>query len=174
MTTVRRFSCFDLLRFNEVNLDNLTETYHLPFYQQYMALWPEYCQVVQGAGGKIMGYILGKVEGEGRTWHGHVTAVTVGPNYRRMGLARRLMDMLEDVTEKVHNAYYVDLFVRASNQVAITMYERLGYQIYRRVLGYYSGQEDAFDMRKSMARDKDKRAMIPLKRPVKPEELEFD
>lgn len=38
----------------------------------------------------------------------------------------------------------MDLFVRASNVVAIAMYHRLGYVIYRRVLGYYSGEEDAF------------------------------
>ena len=44
-----------------------------------------------------------------------------------------------------HNAYFVDLFVRASNQAAITMYEHFGYSVYRRVIGYYSGDppEDA-------------------------------
>jgi hypothetical protein len=29
-----------------------------------------------------MGYILGKVEGKGTNWHGHVTAVTVAPDFR--------------------------------------------------------------------------------------------
>lgn len=29
-----------------------------------------------------MGYIMGKSEGEGEKWHGHVTAVTVAPEYR--------------------------------------------------------------------------------------------
>jgi N-terminal acetyltransferase B complex catalytic subunit len=29
-----------------------------------------------------MGYILGKAEGEGTSWHGHVTAVTVAPDFR--------------------------------------------------------------------------------------------
>lgn len=45
-----------------------------------------------------------------------------------------------------YNAYFVDLFVRASNSVAINMYKKFGYIIYRRVLGYYSGleEEDAF------------------------------
>lgn len=40
----------------------------------------------------------------------------------------------------------MDLFVRMSNKVAIDMYERLGYSVYRRVLEYYSGDpdEDAF------------------------------
>lgn len=34
-------------------------------------------QVAEGPGGQTMGYILGKAEGEGEQWHGHVTAVTV-------------------------------------------------------------------------------------------------
>ena len=43
-------------------------------------------------------------------------------------------------------AYFVDLFVRISNKVAIDMYRQLGYSVYRRVLEYYSGDpdEDAF------------------------------
>ncbi len=41
----------------------------------------------------------------------------------------------------------MDLFVRASNDVAITLYEKLGYVIYRTVLKYYSasGDTDAED-----------------------------
>ncbi len=42
--------------------------------------------------------------------------------------------------------FFVDLFVRVSNQVAVEMYTKLGYNIYRRVIEYYSGEkdEDAF------------------------------
>ena len=49
-----------------------------------------------------MGYIMGKAEGKGEQWHGHVTAVTVAPAYRRQGLARTLMGMLEETTEKMY------------------------------------------------------------------------
>lgn len=40
--------------------------------------------------------------------------------------------------------------------------------------GYYSGDEDAFDMRKAMPRDVNKQSVVPLKRDVHPHELEFD
>jgi hypothetical protein len=33
-----------------------------------------------------MGYIMGKAEGKGKDWHGHVTALTVAPEFRRIGL----------------------------------------------------------------------------------------
>ena len=47
---------------------------------------------------------------------------------RKQGLAQRLMDILEEVTESVHRGYFVDLFVRASNAAAIAMYHKVGYQ----------------------------------------------
>lgn len=130
--------------------------------------------MAESVGNERTGYILGKVEGEGKSWHGHVTAVTVGPMYRRQGIARILMEKLEDVTANMHDGYFVDLFVRESNKTALSMYKKLGYSKYRTVLGYYSNAEDALDMRKAMPRDVKKQSIVPLKRPVRPEDLEFD
>ncbi|KAK2163253.1 hypothetical protein LSH36_83g04092 [Paralvinella palmiformis] len=173
MTTIRPFTCDDMFRFHNVNLDPLTETYGLPFYMQYLAHWPEYFQVAESPSGEIMGYIMGKAEGHAENWHGHVTALTVAPDFRRLGLAAKLMNILEEISEKKH-CLFVDLFVRVSNQVAVDMYKRLGYSVYRRVLEYYSGEEDedAFDMRKALSRDVHKQSVIPLPHPVRPEELE--
>ena len=44
---------------------------------------------------------------------------------RRQRLAQKLMNDLEDITEKVHKAYFVDLFVRVSNATAIQMYNKV-------------------------------------------------
>ena len=81
------------------------------------------------------------------------------------------MEYLEEVTVKRHNGFFVDLFVRPSNEVAINMYKNLGYIVYRTVLAYYSGgadqdSEDSYDMRKAMPRDKDKTTVIPLDKPI--------
>ena len=154
MTSLRRFKCDDLFRFNNVNLDVLTETYSMGFYLQYLAKWPEYFQVTESPSGQLMGYIMGKAEGEGnqlpsvKTLHGHVTAVTVAPEYRRLGLARRMMRILEDISIVSHSCYFVDLYVRKSNALAIDMYQRLGYSVFREVIGYYSGEENAYDKSK--------------------------
>lgn len=83
-----------------------------------------------------------------------------------------------------HNGYFVDLFVRASNAVAIAMYQKVwrgrrggtlsrgvllqhlhcgvydgarlppqfGYSVYRRVIGYYSNEEDAYGEQSSLPR----------------------
>lgn len=44
--------------------------------------------------------VMGKAEGTGENWHGHVTALTVAPDYRRLGLAATLMQILEEESEK--------------------------------------------------------------------------
>ena len=74
MTSIRPFQCDDLFKFNHINLDPLTETYNIPFYLQYLSTWPAFCSVVEDPSGRLMGYVLGKAEGEGKLWHGHVTA----------------------------------------------------------------------------------------------------
>ena len=173
MTTTRAFRCEDFFRFNNINLDALTETYNVSFYYMYMSTWPDYFKVEEHPSGKLMGYIMGKAEGEGTLWHGHVTAVTVAPEFRRRGLGRKLMHSLERTSESVFDAYFVDLFVRVSNSLAISMYTRLGYSVYRRVIGYYSGTEDAFDMRKALPRDREKRSIVPLEHPIYPDDLEW-
>lgn len=178
MSSLRPFHALDLFHFNLTNLDVLTENYDPSFYLQYLAKWPTLCSVMESAGGRIMGYsmfsmstlssitrlvllpqnsrltpnsptVLGKAEGEYTDWHGHVTAVSVAPDFRRLGLAKTMMDELERVTTSVYNGYFVDLYVRVSNRLAIRMYEGFGYSVYRCVVQYYSAgpgevEEDAY------------------------------
>ncbi|KAB1199057.1 N-alpha-acetyltransferase 20 [Morella rubra] len=51
-----------------------------------------------------MDSVMGKVEGHGESWHGHVTAITVAPGYRRQQLAKKLMNLLEEISDKI--TYY--------------------------------------------------------------------
>ena len=132
---------------------------------------------------------------------GHVTAVTVSPEYRRLGIApatkhiihllalnththctclikigvaNNLMRELEKISNVVYNAHFVDLFVRKTNALAIAMYTQLGYSIFRRVLSYYSdNSEDAYDMRKALVRDVHKSSIVVIKETITPAELEW-
>lgn len=95
-------------------------------------------------------------------WHAHITALTVAPHARRLGLARTLSKTLEHAGDE-YDAWFVDLFVRKSNLIAQKLYKGMGYSVYRRVVEYYNdnptapeeGEEDAYDMRKPLSRDKD-------------------
>ncbi|KAI6190025.1 N-alpha-acetyltransferase 20-like protein [Aphelenchoides bicaudatus] len=168
MRKIRPFRPLDLLKFNNINLDKYTETYSISFYLQYLTSWPEYFLVAEDVDGTIMGYseltfdVMGKAEGTGENWHGHVTAISIAPAYRRMGLARELMSQLEQTSE--------------DNVIAVQMYERMGYVVYRRIIDYYSGEvpEDAFDMRKALSADTEGKSVIPLKEPVNSADLEED
>lgn len=46
--------------------------------------------------------VMGKAEGSvaREEWHGHVTALSVAPEFRRLGLAAKLMELLEEISEK--------------------------------------------------------------------------
>lgn len=93
-------------------------------------------------------------------WHTHITALTVAPEARRLGIGKILTEQLEAAAD-ANDAWFMDLFVRRSNHRAITFYESMGYTVFRVVKDYYGdhatdstkSSEDAFDMRKSMKRD---------------------
>lgn len=59
-------------------------------------------------------------------WHGHITVLTVAPAWRRLGHARRLTERLERGSD-INDAWFVDLYVRASNKIAVGMYTGMGY-----------------------------------------------
>ncbi|KAF8199139.1 N-acetyltransferase [Pholiota molesta] len=165
-----------MFKFNNINLDIWTETYGIGFYLSYLSRWPDLCCVQAAPGGRMMGYVLGKAEGTGPEWHGHVTAITVAPEYRRLSLARKMMSLLEMVSEEIYKGFFVDLYVRCNNVVAIDMYEKMGYSVYRRVREYYGSlgigkggkdEEDAsVNMRKPLARDTNRRSVRPNGRDI--------
>ncbi|KAH9814989.1 acyl-CoA N-acyltransferase [Melampsora americana] len=159
MSLLRPFSALDLFKFNNVNLDPWTETYSVSYYLQYLTYWPSLINLTQSSNHSIMGYVMAKTEGNSSDWHGHISAITVSPSYRQLSLAKSMMNLIQKVSN-LSNCFFIDLFVRVSNSIAIEFYERLGYSVYRRILGYYDGfdlveQEDAFDMRKSLDADPD-------------------
>lgn len=161
----------DLRNFNNVNLDYWTEMYTTTFYATYLIKDPDLCVVAESSSGAIAGYLLAKVEGTGLDWHSHISAVSVSPEFRKLGVARFLLDYFETVSESVHFCYFADLYVRMSNTVAIEMYMRRGYEVFRVVKGYYSGEEDAYDMRKPLRRDSGRKSLVGAGKDVTPEEL---
>lgn len=56
MVTLKPFTSWDLLKYNRVQFDPLTETYGFSFYMAYLARWPEYMQKLETAAGSIIGY----------------------------------------------------------------------------------------------------------------------
>ncbi|KAL8455572.1 hypothetical protein Emag_000701 [Eimeria magna] len=150
MAVLRPLRAGDLHALELVNGDVFTETFGLSFYLKHLSAWPELCIAAEAPDGALLGYIIGKVEGEGDSWHGHVTALSVSPESRSCGLAGRLLDALEAVCRDIHKCFFVDLYARMGNQPAVSFYFKRGYSVYKTEKGYYSGNEDALDMRKPL------------------------
>jgi len=75
----------------------------------------------------------------------HLNLLAVEPAARRLGIARRLLEWLEE-TARVGGIFAVSLEVRAGNMGARAFYRMLGYQEIRALPGYYSGRETAIRM----------------------------
>ena len=85
------------------------------------------------------------------------------------------MDYLEELTAK-RKGWYVDLFVKKSNDIAVAMYRNLGYTVYQEVKNYYSGPnpENCYDMRKRMPRDVKKEIVVKTGKIINPRDLKYN
>ena len=93
-------------------------------------------------GERLVGYIINSRYVD--AWH--VMNVAVDPRYRRRGIATRLLDRLFEVTADDGRRGYT-LEVRVSNEAAIALYERLGFERRGMRRGYYTdNREDALIM----------------------------
>ena len=43
--------------------------------------------------------VMAKVEGNKENWHGHVTCLSVAPEFRRQGVSKELMNVFEKISE---------------------------------------------------------------------------
>lgn len=76
----------------------------------------------------------------------HITNVAVAPEYQSQGIGTFLISYMMTVAAQI-KFHRISLEVRVSNQAAIRLYERLGFQLIRRKKHYYGDDgEDAFDM----------------------------
>ncbi|KXZ47730.1 hypothetical protein GPECTOR_33g612 [Gonium pectorale] len=119
------------------------------YYLYHILSWPQLLQVAEDYDGKIVGYVLAKMEEEASEPHGHITSVAVARTHRKLGLATKLMSATHKAMEEVFGAKYVSLHVRVTNKVAVHLYtQTLGYQIFDIEGKYYADGEDAYEMRK--------------------------
>ncbi|TYJ52304.1 hypothetical protein B9479_007090 [Cryptococcus floricola] len=98
MSVIRPFDPTDVLRFNNINQDPWTATYHNGYYATYALQWPDWCVSVEDAyDPSLKAYMIAKNEppAPDPQHHGHLTALSITPSHRGLGLARVLMDILE-------------------------------------------------------------------------------
>ncbi|GLE01592.1 hypothetical protein PINS_up010422 [Pythium insidiosum] len=149
MVSIRNATVQDLLQMQNANLWCLPENYQLKYYYYHIMTWPQLLYVAEDHNGKIVGYVLAKMEEEASVPHGHITSLAVLRTHRKCGIATKLMKAAQRAMVENFNAEYVSLHVREGNAAAIHLYRKtLEYQVYDIEKGYYADGEDAYDMRK--------------------------
>ena len=91
---------------------------------------------------RMVGFVAGDIRrSENTAW---IATIGVLPEYRRRGIASRLLAAVEGQVKTAR----IRLSVRMSNQPAILVYQRLGYQRVGNWPGYYQDGEDALVLEK--------------------------
>jgi len=100
-------------------------------------------EVGAGAGLGLVGFAVAQREGE----IGYVVTLDVAPQWRRRGLARRLMAEVE-AKMRAAGARKMELHVSVENEGAVRFYEGLGYERAGRAKGFYGRGMDGLVYRK--------------------------
>jgi len=132
-------------------MNTLPEHYSDYFFESILRELPE-AFVVAEVNDNIIGYIMCKIEFGfsnfrklGFVKKGHVVSVAVLDQHRGRGVGRALMlEGVNGVVSRKSDEIYLE--VRISNEPAIKMYEKLGFQIKSRLRTYYRDGEDAYLM----------------------------
>ncbi len=92
--------------------------------------------------GLILGYIVADAGQGFGTAIGHVKDLAVHPDHRNRGIGTRLLD--RGFTQlRQQGVSRVKLEVRVSNEEAISLYERFGFEAHHTIPQYYDDGEDA-------------------------------
>eukprot|EP00918_Siedleckia_nematoides_P059501 GHVU01129732.1.p1 GENE.GHVU01129732.1~~GHVU01129732.1.p1 ORF type:complete len:222 (+),score=51.62 GHVU01129732.1:390-1055(+) len=151
MVSVRPATIDDLFAMQHCNLHCLPENYQMKYYLYHALSWPQLLHVAEDAGGRIVGYVLAKMEDDASPRRGHITSLAVQRTHRQMGIASKLMKASHEAMDKVFDAEQSSLHVRVSNRAALTLYmDSLGYKVINTEEKYYADKEDAYFMRKDL------------------------
>ena len=160
MVSIRRATVEDLLLMQQTNLLCLPENYQFKYYIYHYLSWPSLLHVAEEHNGKIVGYVLAKLEDEDVApgiIQGHITSISILRTYRRLGLASKLMSFAIKSMQEYYDADFVSLHVRVKNRAALHLYHKtLGFDVVGIEKEYYADREDAYKMRKYFKKDKKK------------------
>ncbi|XP_027956309.1 N-alpha-acetyltransferase 11 [Eumetopias jubatus] len=156
----------DLINMQHCNLLCLPENYQMKYYFYHGLSWPQLSYIAEDEGGKIVGYVLAKMEEDpDDVPHGHITSLAVKRSHRRLGLAQKLMDQASRAMIENFSAKYVSLHVRKSNRAALHLYSNtLNFQVSEVEPKYYADGEDAYAMKRDLSQMADELRQLELKK----------
>eukprot|EP01029_Cantina_marsupialis_P020097 TRINITY_DN4686_c0_g1_i2.p1 TRINITY_DN4686_c0_g1~~TRINITY_DN4686_c0_g1_i2.p1 ORF type:complete len:131 (+),score=24.72 TRINITY_DN4686_c0_g1_i2:67-459(+) len=124
MVSIRPANVEDLIKIQDANLHCLPENYQMKYYFYHDLTWPELTFVAEDSTGKIVGYVMGKLDEESKDANrAHITSLAVLRSHRKLGLATKLMEATNRAMVDVYDAENVSLHVRESNEGAYHLYK---------------------------------------------------
>jgi [ribosomal protein S18]-alanine N-acetyltransferase len=100
--------------------------------------------------GEVVGFVIVHIDRVAAGRRGYVVTLDIAAEYRRRGLAGRMMQAVEMLAEAA-GALRMELHVFTENEGAIRFYERRGYErVARRRRFYGADGLDAFEYRKEL------------------------
>eukprot|EP00055_Hartaetosiga_balthica_P018577 m.134819 g.134819 ORF g.134819 m.134819 type:complete len:162 (-) comp9740_c0_seq1:111-596(-) len=151
MVSLRTAVAEDILQMQNCNLLCLPENYQIKYYLYHILTWPQLSHVAEDEDGKIVGYVMAKMDEDDNEPVGHVTSLAVKRSHRRLGIARKLMDQAAQAMVDNYQATLCSLHVRRSNRAALNLYQKnLGFETYEVETKYYADGEDALAMRRKL------------------------
>jgi ribosomal-protein-alanine N-acetyltransferase len=152
---LRKFALSDLKKVVHINQACLPENYTDFFFLDLYKRFPE-TFIVAEENGELVGYIMCRIEVGlssfgfgGLMKKGHIVSVAVIPEYRRRGLGEGLVTKAMEGM-RLYGAKQSYLEVRATNESAIDLYKKLGFDVTRTIHGYYADGEDAYVMSRKL------------------------
>ncbi len=148
---IKRCNLDDLDGVIKVNEEELPEDYPYFFYKSILDNYPESFLIAQNSFGKIIGYIMWRVEKTPSIDSlryvntGHLVSIAVSQGYRKKGIAKSLLTNSMNAIKKYKIHEYV-LEVRVSNYNAIKLYEQFNFKISNIKKNYYRDGENAYYM----------------------------
>ncbi len=147
---VRPFDRDDIDSVVSINRSCLPENYPAQFFLGLYLHAPKSFIVAECSEG-ICGYIMCRIErgissfGRSPAKKGHVVSVAVRDEHRHHGIGSKLVEAaMKGMQEYGTSEFFLE--VRRTNEAAISVYEKLNFEIKRVLKGYYRDGEDAYLM----------------------------
>jgi [ribosomal protein S18]-alanine N-acetyltransferase len=146
--TIRHVSAADLTTVHRIEVDSYSDPWPRSIFFLMRGRAPDLFLVAEVDGG-VIGYVIGEIEWREHARVGHVMNLAVVPDWRRRGLAGKLLDELERrFGERLAKSSYLE--VRVGNIAAQSLYKKRGYAEVGNLPCYYR-DEDGLAMEKPLS-----------------------
>ncbi|MGI0090786.1 MAG: GNAT family N-acetyltransferase [Nitrososphaerales archaeon] len=151
---IRRSLLEDLPSIISINWAALPEHYSDSFFEERLQESPETFLLAEDETSTVVGYIMCRIEygfsnikRYGLARKGHIVSVAILETHRQHGLGKALVEeSLKGMKERGCSEAYLE--VRVSNEPAIVLYRKLGFETVTTHHGYYRDGESAHLMSK--------------------------